>query len=421
MRKIICYPYSSMPDHFDSKVNYFQLFSHPNSSSDNVKPLGLSLSNELKKYGIVPPIVAIDFAAFAFSVVAADKLISRDDSPDGWTRMIDLTIFLSEPEKWMSTKTKIEKMLKFLTGDFWTLTFQLAKEPLIRAAHEPRKRENDCICLLSGGMDSLVGAIDLLSEKRNPLFVSQIIRGDAKRQQYFAKRFGEDNHCQWSIGRLGGTEGSTRARSIAFFAFALLASYVISGTGEFAEIVVPENGFISLNIPLDANRIGSLSTKTTHPVYITLLQEVWDELGIKAKLVLPYKYKTKGEILKECKDRKLMEELIFETNSCGKFQRHGLRHCGVCVPCLVRRAAFLEAGLLDITPKGYHYEDISKSKSRDLAAVALAVKQVELLGINKFVKGNLSFASHEDRISYLEVVTRGINELKNLLKGYDIL
>ena len=421
MRKIISYPRSSVPICFDSDVDYFELFSRPDSSHNNVKPLGLSLPHELKKYGIVPSIAAIDFAAFAFSVVAVDKLIPRADSPDGWTRMIDLTIFLSEPEKWVLVKAKIEKMLRFLTGDFWTLTFQFAKEPAVQPAYETRQREHDCICLLSGGMDSLVGAIDLLSEKRNPLFVSQIIRGDAKRQQDFANRFGKQNHCQWSIGRLRGREGSTRARSIAFFAFALLASFAISRSGESAEIVVPENGFISLNVPLDANRIGSLSTKTTHPVYMALLQEIWDAIGIKAKLILPYMYKTKGEVLKECSNRKLMEELIFVTNSCGKYQRHGLRHCGVCVPCLVRRAAFLEAGLQDITQKGYHYDDISKSHSMDLTAVALAVKQVELSGINKLVKGNLSFASTGDRNSYLEVVSRGIIEFKNFLKGYDIL
>lgn len=421
MRKIICYPHSSVPNHFDSDVDYFELFSRPDGSNSNVRPLGLSLPYELKKYGIVPPIAAIDFAAFAFSVVAIDKLIPRSESPAGWTRMMDLTIFLSEPEKWMLVKTKIEKMLKFLTGDFWTLTFQLANSPAIQPTYEPLQRKNDCVCLLSGGMDSLVGAIDLLSEKRNPLFVSQIIRGDAERQRNFANRFGEHNHCQWSIGKLKGGEGSTRARSIAFFAFALLASSAIPMSDDFLEIVVPENGFISLNVPLDSNRIGSLSTKTTHPVYMALLQEIWDALGIKAKLILPYKYKTKGEVLKECKDRELLKELIFETNSCGKFQRHGLRHCGVCVPCLVRRAAFLEAGLQDTTQKGYHYDDISKSSSKDLAAVALAVKQVELSGINRLVKGNLSFASPADRSAYIGVVSRGINELKNFLKGYDIL
>lgn len=421
MRKIICYPHSSAPSHFDNEIDYFELFSHSDVIEANISSLGLSLPQELRRYRIIPPDAVIDFAAFAISVVASDKLVSRAESPDGWTRMIDLTIFLSEPEKWTTIKTTIEKMLRFLTGDFWTLSFQLAEAPVIQLKYEPIKRENDCVCLLSGGVDSLAGAIDLLSEKRNPLFVSQIITGDGERQRNFANRFGEHNHCQWSIGKLRGTEGSTRARSIAFFAFALLASSAISAADNIAEIVVPENGFISLNVPLDSNRIGSLSTRTTHPVYMTLLQEIWDELGIKAKLILPYKFKTKGEVLKECKDRQLFEELVFATNSCGKFRRHGLRHCGVCVPCLVRRAAFLEAGLQDITEKGYRYEDISKSNSKDLAAVALAAKQVELSGINRFIKGNLSFANPDDRNSYLGVVSRGINELENLMRGYKIL
>lgn len=49
-------------------------------------------------------------------------------------------------------------------------------------------RKQDCICLLSGGMDSLVGAIDLHEEGRNPLFVSQIVRGDADHQREYAMR-----------------------------------------------------------------------------------------------------------------------------------------------------------------------------------------------------------------------------------------
>ena len=420
MRKIICYPRSSAPAYIDKGIEYFELFSHTDVSNPNIRALGLPLPHELKKYGIVPSITAVDFASFAFSVVASDKLVSRAESPDGWTRMIDLTIYLTEPEKWVSIKTKIEKMLRFLTGDFWTLTFLRAKVPAIQNAYEPIKRENDCVCLLSGGVDSLVGAIDLLSERRNPLFVSQIIRGDAERQRNFANRLGKHNHCQWSIGKIKGPEGSTRARSITFFAYAILASSAVSASDGFVEIVVPENGFISLNVPLDTNRIGSLSTKTTHPIYMALLQEILDALGLNVKFTLPYKFKTKGEVLKECKDRQLLEELIFETNSCGKYQRHKLRHCGVCVPCLVRRAAFLEAGLQDNTHKGYLYDDISKSNSRDLAAVELAIKQVEISGINRFIKGSLSFAEPNERNAYLGVVSRGISELKNLLKGYGI-
>lgn len=128
--------------------------------------------------------------------------------------------------------------------------------------------ENDCVCLLSGGMDSLVGGIDLCTTGRKPLFVAQTVRGDAAHQREYANALGEDNLCQWScyIKKIGASENSTRARSIIFFAFALLASCRVSANEKGRkEIYVPENGFISLNIPLDPLRNGSLSTKTTHP------------------------------------------------------------------------------------------------------------------------------------------------------------
>ena len=150
------------------------------------------------------------------------------------------------------------------------------------------------------------------------------------------------------------TENSTRVRLIIFFAYALIVSYGIN-YNELGrkEIFVPENGFISLNIPLDSMRIGSLSTKTTHPVYMRMLQDIWNDLSLKVDLILPYKFKTKGEVLTGCKNQDMMKALIFESTSCGKYQRHGLRHCGECVPCLVRRAAFLKAGLRDDTENGY--------------------------------------------------------------------
>jgi hypothetical protein len=152
-----------------------------------------------------------------------------------------------------------------------------------------------------------------------------------------------------------------------------------------------------------------------------MLQEIWDAIGIKGELVLPYKYKTKGEVLKECKNQVLLRQLVFDSNSCGKYQRHKLQQCGVCVPCLVRRAAFLEAGFTDDTAKGYLYENLKYSASHDLVAVTLALKQVELQGVGRFVKSNLSFAKGEDRKELLNVVSRGIAELNHLLRSYGVL
>ena len=124
--------------------------------------------------------------------------------------------------------------------------------------------------------------------------------------------------------------------------------------GELVELLIPENGFISLNVPLTPLRIGSLSTRTTHPFF---LQQVQVNLGCRrfpcVRLSNPYQLKTKGEILVECMDQPLLRELAFQSTSCGRFSRFNYEHCGRCVPCLVRRAAFLHWGMGDDTSYRY--------------------------------------------------------------------
>ena len=424
MNKVVCYPRSCEPESFEDNIMYIELLSNSKTKAPNIVSVGARLLFELKKAKIVPTTHALDFALIALSIVATDKIILRKDSPDGWTRNIDMTIYVCDANRWMSVREKMEIMLRFLSGDFWSLHFVPIVDKIIDFKYQNKLREADCICMLSGGADSLVGAIDLVSLKKSPLFVSQIFRGDAENQKLFASRLGHDNLCQWScsVNRSIESEDSTRARSIMFFAFALLSTCVVKAKRDGKkEIIVPENGYMSLNIPLNANRIGSLSTKTTHPIYMTYLQGIWDDVGIDVNLVLPYLYKTKGEVLAECKSQSILKETIYHSISCGKYRRHALQHCGVCVPCLVRRAAFLKAGLSDKTNKGYLNDNLKKANSSDVNAVAMAVKQVELYGINRFIKSGLSFSTAEERDLLQGVVSRGIDELKELLRAHGVL
>lgn len=423
MNNVVCYPPSSKPDAFEEGTTCVELLSNPTSKASNIGSVGATLFDELKKSGILPTQEALDFSLIALSVVAADTIILRKNSPDGWTRQINLTISLSAPEKWKKVQSDFEAMLRFLSGDFWSLHFLPIREGF-DFKYEHRQRESDCVCLLSGGVDSLAGAIDLVASNRTPLLVSQIVRGDAESQRAFASSLGQNNHLQWScfVNKIGESENSTRARSIMFFAFALLATCGIdaNATGR-KEIFVPENGFMSLNIPMDINRIGSLSTKTTHPIYMSFMQKIWNAVGINVDLVLPYRYKTKGEVLIECKSPDILKKNIYQSISCGKYRRHGLRHCGVCVPCLVRRAAFLKADIIDETNKGYLSDNLSMVGSSDVNAVSMAVKEVEQYGVDRLIKSRLSFASLEERERLRGVVFRGIQELGELLKAHGVL
>jgi len=424
MKKVMCCPVSLLPGDLDPEVAYFALYSYAPSGFESVGHIAPSLPTDIRRDAIAPSVQAWDFATIALSVAAADNAIPRKDSADGWTRMIDLTICLMQPAVWDAKRAELESLLRFLTGDFWTLRFLEGgvKPP---KAKRPQKSDADCVCLLSGGVDSLVGAIDLTSAARKPLFVSQVVRGVRDKQEKYAAALGGANqHCQWSfaVSHPGLSEKSTRARSIVFFAFAALAASAIPSTkNQPVEIVVPENGFISLNVPLGPCRLGSLSTKTTHPIYMKGIQSLWDALGIQAKLSFPYRYKTKGELLLECADQTKLAMLIGDSTSCGKYQRHKLTHCGACIPCMVRRAAFLKAGLTDTTTKGYCCQRLAVSESCDVAAAAASYLRYQDKGVRRFAGGALSFAPPDERARYEEVVARGMDELGQLLSSHGVI
>ncbi len=322
MRKIICAPENLIPQQLEEETKYFSTYSNPRR--ENVGYFGSTLIKDIQRVGLRPSEKAWDFNTIALSVAAADNSLTRKMSADGWTRQIDLTVHLCDPAVWEPIRQGFEKTLQFLTGDFWYLTFKDGGVNPPRAKKK-KKFDCDCISLLSGGIDSLVGAIDLTTDNHKPIFVSQIVRGDAETQRYYAERIRpESAHFQWNHKihpPKGESEGSTRGRSITFFAFAALAASAIEAPLDTTvKIYVPENGFISLNIPLNSGRMGSFSTKTTHPVYLKGIQNVWDAVGIKCKLIMPYQFKTKGEILTGCNNQELLKELVFQSVSCGKYR-----------------------------------------------------------------------------------------------------
>ncbi|MFH1952387.1 MAG: Qat anti-phage system QueC-like protein QatC [Pseudomonadota bacterium] len=424
MKKVMCCPVSLLPRTLDPEVGYFALYSSAPPGRKGVGHIVPSLPTAIRRDGLAPSVIAWDFATIALSVAAADKAILRKDSADGWTRMIELSICLRQPAVWDAKRAELESLLRFLTGDFWTLRFLRGGVKAPRAKR-PQRSDADCVCLLSGGVDSLVGAINLTSADRKPLFVSQVVRGDRATQEKYATALGgKDRYCQWSfaVKHPGVSEKSTRGRSIVFFAFAVLAASAIPSTKDRpVAIVVPENGFISINVPLGPGRLGSLSTKTTHPIYMESIQSLWDALGIHAKLSFPYRDKTKGDLLTECADRAKLTKLIGDSVSCGKYQRHNLTHCGECVPCMVRRAAFLKAGLTDTTAKGYCCERLAISESGDVAAAAAAYLRYQQKGMRRFAGGALSFAPPHERAQYEDVVARGMDELGQLLRSHGVI
>jgi len=394
--------------------------------------------------GAVPTETAADLAVLAATVTAADTRISRAvDAQDSWTREIDLYIPVHDPARWTAGAGLLERTLKFLTGDNWRLTFRARHRdyPQLVTGTSRTRAAFTSVCLFSGGLDSFIGAIDLLAAERSPLFVSHYWENSTSSQPLIANRiaaaYGPMNprHVRARVGFDANdfphemdSESSTRGRSFLFFALAALAASGLSGR---PVIYVPENGLISLNIPLDVLRVGAWSTRTTHPFYMARWQEILAALGIPATLENPYRFATKGEMLAQCRNAALAQRHAAETISCSSIAKArwrgqrgaGLQHCGFCVPCLIRRASITSAFGSDPTPYTLaeltaRPLDAARAEGENVRAFQMMARRLTqrstLARILVHKSGPLSDYPAADIAAYADVFARGIAEVHRI-------
>lgn len=385
---------------------------------------GASVVGVVRKLKLSPAPRAWDLLAIALAVNSADAFVPRAQSPDGWTRDITLKIAVEDANFWTTQTSTLEKLLKFLTTDMWQLEFIRGggSSPQASSLWAP---DEDSVVLLSGGLDSLTGAINLVHAKHRPMAVSQVSNGDKEHQAEFAKAIGGGlSHLQLNhnIKTFGPGERSQRARSLIFLAYGAIAATSLKSYGRQASVplFMPENGFISINPPLTPSRIGSLSTRTTHPAMLSLLQSILDQAGVAVAVRNPFQFKSKGELLVECKDQHMLARLARLSTSCGRFARNGFQQCGRCVPCLIRRASFHHWGRPDRT--GYVYADLSKKDSKhawfdDVRSMASAVESVKRDGLERWLGQSVNSALVGDPTPFIAVVGRGLNEMEAFLKA----
>ena len=407
-----------------------------------------SAINDLARMRVHPTEIGVDALVLATHVHAADTRISRtSESQDGWTREIRLIVPVSDPHRWNMASPTFVRLLNFLTGDHWTLAFRdRPREFSTVARRRPSRLASpafDDLALFSGGLDSLIGAIDTLEGGRTPLFVSFAGEGatsDAQstlfssmKAQYSSRAF--DRLRLWmtvpdGFVSISASEDTTRSRSFLFFA---LGAFVGSGIEGMATLRVPENGLIAVNVPLDPLRLGALSTRTTHPFYIARWNDALRILGANVRILNPYWDKTKGEMVRECAHGALLRRLTPFSLSCaspakGRWQGIGTQHCGYCVPCLIRRAALLVGQRPHQDPTTYTVADLTsralnsrQSEGIQIRSMQLAVGRLRerpgLASILIHKPGPLSDESPARQEALADVYRRGLAEVGTLLSG----
>lgn len=428
---------------------------------DDISRIGQPLADSIRRIALPIPARVLDFLTISLAVTAADTFVLRKNADDGWCRVIHLDLPVSDVKFWLSQKELLEKTLNFLSGDIWKFTF-IEESYDFKINTSPRKnfkkipiKAHDCVCLFSGGLDSAIGAIDLLSVGKDPLLVSHGYKGDKSHQMRIKSSL--DDFFGGSIGHLilnahpvtaksgcRDREITMRTRSLSFLAFGLLGAAAVqafispfgakdslavekdhSQASKRMKLYVPENGFISINPPLTRRRIGSHSTRTTHPQFLTGIQELFDRAGFSCEIENPCAFKTKGEMMQLCRRPKLLENILKETVSCSHWKR-SRQQCGICLPCLIRRCSINSYGhtTFDAT---YSYPDIShafmkfevnEGKKDDIASVLeflqLKGQKVQLLKRIR-MSGRLP---EKDIPKYLDLVCRQIAELEKFFRDH---
>jgi 7-cyano-7-deazaguanine synthase in queuosine biosynthesis len=310
----------------------------------------------------VPVPVVKDLLRLAVSVFTADLRVPRKRSEDRWTRDLTLYLPVSDVRLWTKARPTLLRLLAFLSGDRWSVQFRELESasPRPSLAAQPV----DAVCLFSGGLDSLVGAIDLLAAGLRVALVSHHGLGDGAKsiQQRVIAVLNEEFedqivHVPFFVhpdrGNTDEGENTMRARSLLFMAVGVAVATMM---GTKPTLTVPENGLISLNVPLTGARSGSLSTRTTHPHYMALFRELLAALKLAVPISLPYRHLTKGEMLRNAKHPGALAKTAALTMSCshptvGRYAgKSPGNHCGYCVPCIIRLASLKAAKITDRAP-----------------------------------------------------------------------
>lgn len=373
-----------------------------------------------------------DLVRIAVAVFLADRAFRR---PRSWRRNIKVTVPVEKKRTWTAAIGDLERLLGFLTGDRWQI--ELVSVKLNRSSATPSHRDFEQCMLLSGGADSLSGALTLATADQT-CFVSRTDAGQPAARRQLQRLWSADVSCVSRIVSprssatrgLVGREPTSRSRSLLFFALGLL----IASTKE-APLLVPENGFASLNVPLVPERTGSHSTRTTHPRYIRQLRGLLEAVGAHADLSNPYAEYTKGEMFNAVAKKWGTEEAstaLSASISCAK--RSGLRvpkpkgtnHCGLCYGCLVRRAAFNAADLPDQTlyyanphdevgePGRWH----TAAQRVDISAFQFAVAAANRPTGAADIRASLAATRLPSGSSYgdaVDLVKRGLDEIAQIL------
>jgi len=366
-----------------------------------------------------------DFLDIASTVFAADCQFTRGgavraDFGQNWRRNLKFKIPVRDPEFWSqaAVRAALTDAVEFLCEDTVSFEFTKNEEEIFRQVSlfslvPEAEPEADCVVLFSGGLDSLAGTIELLTNTSKRLFL--VTHFSATKRLKYPEHLAEilrerfPGRVIWLpvTARLHGLqakESTQRSRSLLFSALGVVGA----GYTRAKDIHFFENGIVSSNLPISSQVVGTMASRTTHPRSIKLLAQLLHLVAPgEGALTNPYLWKTKAEVI-ETLNKAGSADLIKWSVSCSHVIQQTLMqpHCSACSQCMDRRFGVLAAGLAG--------EEDADMYEADVLTGERLTDRSRLLALD-WVKHGLSMAA----LSNGEFFARFGPHLSRLVEGID--
>ena len=316
----------------------------------------------------------LDIVATTFS---ADGLVRRGGPTrphlgTDWRRQLEIEVPVSDPEFWSVPErvSALADCLSFMTEDEWRFEFvplrgRAATAEFFDLQASEGRFEADEVILFSGGLDSLTGAMEVLAktDRKVVLVTHRSAQKAIPRQndlgKELARRFsGRVQHIQVRATNVGtyARERTQRSRSMLFGTL----GHVVAAMYGAPRVSFYENGVVSQQLPLSPQVVGSMATRTTHPLSLALMKRFFGTLPDgPAALENDYAWLTKTEVVARLVAAN-GADLIARSVSCTSLREEtkATPHCGACSQCLDRRFAILAVGQVGHDPSERYAQDV---------------------------------------------------------------
>jgi len=320
-----------------------------------------------------------DIASDLLDIALAVHFLERDQRKKAETnrvRYVEAKLPVRHPEFWAPLADRLVALLRFMGGHDWSVRFTKSRAD-IHVADATAKGKCSRVALNSGGMDSTCGLSGLLKDAAGVRLASfYTLNSTIQRGIAQELHFQEPSRMRavWRERHSRRGNGALSYRSFLFLSFGAIVARSFGAP----KLLQFENGVLAYAV---APAASYFTTRHAHPKTHRLFCEFVSAAGFKIAVENPFLDMTKGEEVETCRKvlgRTRADVILARTDSCWYFHyprvpvRYGTgtiskdprRHCGICIPCLIRRAAFGDSNytfdprsppVINVDPRNFTY------------------------------------------------------------------